>query len=118
MQENILRSIEKTMRYRIRLTIAATQDMDSIFAYIAEESKSVSTAYSIIEKLRQAIFNLEDFPFIFSLIDEEPWKTRGFRKAIVDNYLIIYGVDDLSASVIIYKVVSSRRDIETVLFEI
>ena len=118
MQESILTSMTKQMKYKTRLTKAATRDMDLIFDYISKELKSESSAYKTMDKIKEAILNLEEFPFIFSLMDEKPWKERGFRKAVVGNYLIIYGVDEYSWNVIVYKVINSRMDVNLILNDI
>ena len=31
---------------------------------------------------------LTEFPERFQLIDEEPWKTEGIRKIVVNNFLV------------------------------
>ena len=80
------------MRKKIVLSEAAYYDIDSIFAYISRESKQAA------EKLRLRIYKgikrLQDFPEIGPVISEDdaPGAQRGYRRIVVNPYLVFYRV--------------------------
>ena len=44
------------------------------------------------------------------MIEEEPWRTEGIRKMVVQKFLIYYWVDDDNSRVQVTAVIYGRRD--------
>ncbi len=49
-------------------------------------------------------------PARFSAVDEEPWRSRGYRKMLVKNFIVYYYADDETKTVWVTAVVYGRRD--------
>lgn len=49
-------------------------------------------------------------PERFSIVEDEPWKSRGYRKMPVKNFLVYYYVDEENKTVWVTAVVYGRRD--------
>ncbi|WP_230406824.1 hypothetical protein [Blautia liquoris] len=47
-------------------------------------------------------------PKRMSLVDEEPWHTKGIRKAVVKNFLIYFWVDDANKKVQVFNIVFAQ----------
>lgn len=47
-------------------------------------------------------------PERFSIVEDEPWKSRGYRKMPVKNFLVYYYVDEENNTVWVTAVVYGR----------
>ena len=97
-------------RYEVKITRQAMEQMREIVHYISGELLAPEAAGKLLDKMKEAIDSLSDFPKRYALIDEEPWRTEGVRKVIVKNFLIYYWVDDENHKVQVTAVIYSRRD--------
>jgi len=75
--------------FEVKITKQAQEQMIEIFDYISNELCSPDTAKNLLEKLENDIEALAGFPKKYPLVDEEPWRTKGIRKAGVNNFPII-----------------------------
>jgi toxin ParE1/3/4 len=96
------------MRKRIVLSESAYYDIDSIFAYISQDSKQAA------EKLRLRIYEgiktLPGFPEMGPVIPEEdaPGAQRGYRRIVVNPYIVFYRV--LEDRIVIARVLHGRQN--------
>lgn len=60
-----------------------------------------------------AIMSLEQMPERFHLYDREPWKNRGLHLVPVDNYCVLYIVDNGDMVVSIMRVMYGGRVLES-----
>ncbi|MEW6621800.1 MAG: type II toxin-antitoxin system RelE/ParE family toxin [Bacillota bacterium] len=96
------------MRKRIVLSEAAYYDIDSMFAYISQDSKQAA------EKLRVRIYEgikkLVDFPEIGAVIPEEdaPGAQRGYRRIVITSYMVFYRI--LEDRIVIARVLHTRQN--------
>lgn len=100
------------MTYDVRISEEADIDLRSIFEYIAFELQAPENAAGQLDRLEQNIIGLERLPYRFRKFDREPWHSRGLRIMPVDNYIVLYVVDDDAQAVNIVRVMYGARDIE------
>ena len=81
------------MKYEVKITDEALEDMEKIYEYIANELLAPETAMGQYNRIAEAILTLESFPEKFSLFELEPEHSWGMRRMVVDNYLVCYLVD-------------------------
>ncbi len=103
------------MRYKIRLTDNAIRQMRDTVAYISRELYAPKTAAKWLDKIEKEVASLDYMPKSVPLIDEEPWRSNGIRKATVDNFLIYFWIDDTALVVWVTAVVLGRRNQKDVL---
>ena len=60
--------------------------------------------------MEDTINSLTDMPKRMSLVDEEPWRSEGVRKALVKNFIIYFWVDDENVKVQVIAVIYEKRD--------
>ena len=96
--------------YEVRVTRQALEQMKEIVHYISNDLIAPDAAGNLLDKMKAEITKLSSFPKKQSLIDEEPWRTDGVRKLVVNNFLIYYWVDDENNRVQVTAVIYSRRD--------
>ena len=65
---------------------------------------------SILEKIEKRIQDIMEFPFLYSLIESKKLIEEGVRKSIVDNYVIIYIVNEKLDQIEIVNIMYYRED--------
>ena len=68
-----------------------------------------------LDRLEACIMDLDHMPKRYRQYELEPWKSRGLRVALVDNYLVLYIPDDDTQVVTIIRVMYGGRDVDTQL---
>jgi plasmid stabilization system protein ParE len=62
-------------------------------------------------KIVQKSILIGENPFLFRFCFEENLLAKGYRRAIVDNYLMLFTVDEEERLVVVKSVVYGRRDL-------
>ena len=101
--------------YTIKMTPKAAEDLDNIYKYISEELFAVSSATNILEKIEQGIMVLREFPFSCNYVADEYLKNKGYRKLIVDNYIVFYLIEEEKNQVIIMRALYGKQKYENLL---
>ena len=78
--------------YGVILTPSAQKNLRDIFYYIHYELKAEMAAKSVVGSLEDAINSLNCFPARHSLVEVEPFRSKGLRKMTVKNYLIYFKI--------------------------
>ena len=103
------------MSYKVSIAHEAEVDLQGIYAYITFNLLSPKNAQEQISGLEQAILSLGEFPARHRLVSFEPWKSRGLRVMLCDNFLIFYFVFEEKHEVTVSRVLYGKRDIEKVI---
>ena len=96
--------------YTVKVTKMAYDHMQEIVRYISNELFAPDAANRLLDKFEEAISDLSYMPERHSLVDEEPWRSEGFRKIIVKNFLIYFWIDEHNMRVQVTGVIYGRRD--------
>lgn len=96
-------------QYDVKITDLALADMEAVYDYIANDLQAPDTAMKQYDRIAKEIESLRTFPNRCKLFDSPPERDRGLRRLLVDNYSVIYTVDDESATVL--RVLYSASDI-------
>lgn len=76
---------------------------------------NASVADNLAAGIEKAVMRLEEYPFSGQYVLDEPLKTRGYRKVIVNNYLVFYLVNEAEEQVIIMRILYGARKYQTIL---
>ena len=98
------------MTYKVLIEPEAERDILSIIYYINDILKSPEAAKRIYTKFKKKILSLSDMPERCSLINEEPYKSNGIRKLLVDNYIVFFFVDKKNREVHVFRILYKRRE--------
>ena len=98
------------MEYSVKLTPHAIVQIQETIAYISKVLLVPETARAWSDYLQKEIAGLSTMPERFSAVDEEPWRSRGYRKMLVKNFIVYYYADDETKTVWVTAVVYGRRD--------
>ena len=93
------------MEYSVKLTPHAIVQIQETIAYISKVLLVPETARAWSDYLQKEIAGLSTMPARFSAVDEEPWRSRGYRKMLVKNFIVYYYADDETKTVWVTAVV-------------
>ena len=85
-----------TYKYIIRQTTSFEIELENIYRYLAFTLKEPNTAEKYLNMIIKRIYSLQYFPERYSKIHNS--KNRILRKMPINNYLIIYEVDNNTRS--------------------
>jgi len=94
-----------------RLAPAARDDLDDIWDFVFEESKSEEIANRLLDRIVERFRLLSTYPAIGRSRDQE--LGSGARVFPVGNYLIVYRI--VRSDVLILRVANGRRDLKALV---
>ncbi len=101
------------MNYHVEISEEAKGDMHDIFQYIAFTLLQLNTAAKQIERIEKGIYDLDfmprkhkSYPFL---------KRTDLHMFMVDNYSILYTINDETQEVTVARVLYGRRNIPKIL---
>ena len=95
----------------------ALRDFDDIFNYIALTLQEKDTAAKLLERLRNEIRGLRQFPFAYALVEWEPWRSLGLRKLPVNHFIVYYIAEKDSSTVSVLRILYGARNTEQLFSE-
>ena len=98
------------MRYSVMLTPHATAQIGEAVSYISKVLLVPETAKAWADYLEKEIKSLDTLPERYRRIEEEPWRSLGFRVMVVKNFNVYYFVDDEKKTVWVTAVIYGKRD--------
>ena len=96
-------------RFDIEITHEAIKDLERIYLHIDNNLLAPEKASGQYERITQKIMKLDTMPERCRLIESEPEHSRGLRIMTVDNYSVIYVVED--QRVIVTNILYSASDL-------
>lgn len=113
MAQKFSKNSEKNMieiKHRLKFTPKASQDLDEIYNYITNNLFNESAAETLLEKIEKSIMNLKDFLQLGTFVGDPELKAKGYRKLIIENYIVFYLFNEIEGVVIIMRVLFGRQE--------
>lgn len=98
-------------KYKVKLNPQAFREIDDIFAYIALEKLSPENARGQTDRIWEALKKLENFPQSHQERIEGSYAGKGYRQLLIDNYIVIFRIDEASKTVYVVTVQYQGRNI-------
>ncbi len=98
------------MDYKVIVTKDAHDDVDEDLDYIANRLQNPIAAKNLLDKIEEAYNELAFNPYMYQECSNERLQSKGYRKVVVKNYIIIYRVDDEEKTVYVLRMFYGRRD--------
>lgn len=98
------------MAYNLLISDNANVELEKILLYISENLANPGAAKNFIQQVELCYEHLIDNPFIYSSCHNKELKDKGYRKAIIKNYVMIYRVNKESNKVYILHFFFGRQD--------
>lgn len=99
-----------TENYIVKITSQAERELQEIAHYISHDLKSTNAALHLLDTLENTFASLAQFPHRITLVDDEPWHSKGIRCLPVKNFLVYFWIDEDNMTVQITAVIYSKRD--------
>ena len=99
----------------IKFTPKANEDLKQIYNYISEELFAERAADKLFDKIEKNIMNLGIFPYSCNLVLDETLNKKGYRKLVIDNYIVFYLVNDFEKQVIIMSILYRTQNYKNLL---
>lgn len=100
------------MAYNLIISPSFENDLDDTLNYISNKLYSPLSAQNLLNKAEKIISNINDDPFLYPKCRNESLAQKGYRYAIVNNYLLFYSVDEDTEQINILRFLYSRRSID------
>ena len=101
--------------YKLIPANLAKDDLEHILLYISVDLAAPTAAANFADKVSQCYQNLKNTPFMYEKCRAPRLARKGYRRAVIQNYVLIYRVDESSNTVYILRVFYGARDYEQFL---
>ena len=96
--------------YKVIIDSNAEKDLISILSYISNSLKEPQIAKRIFQFIRKQVLSLNQLPYRFEVINEEPYTSMGIRKIPVENYTAFYYIDEENKTVHVFRILYNRHE--------
>lgn len=97
-------------KYKIKFSKDARNDLIDIYKYISNNLQEPNIAKKLIQKMRKEIYELENSPQMYSIINDNFLKRLEIRKIRVKNYFVFYSINIEESIVEIIRIMYTRRN--------
>lgn len=98
------------MKYDVILSEEAHSDIDSVLHYIVNALKNPVAAKRMLDKIEQVYIDIADNPFMYAYCNNSRLQNDGYRKAVINNYVLIYRVDEVKNIVFVVRFFYGRQN--------
>ena len=98
------------MKYSVFVAASAESDISAAVAYITSALSNPTAADRLIDSVERALMSLSTQPKRYRLLPIERWAGRGFHALAVQNYVLVYRVDDVGRTVTAIRFFHSTQD--------
>ena len=103
------------MEYKLKYAPLYWQGLDGAIYYIANELDNPSAAQRMAEKADKTIRLIEENPLLYPLYHDKAISEKGYRYAIIGNYLLFYKVHENEKVIAIEAFVHGSQDLPNVI---
>lgn len=103
------------MAYKLVAAPLAQQDLDAIFSYLALSLENPSAAAAFANEVEKCYAALEQMPYLYEQCRDPQLAAKGYRKAVIRHYLLIYRVDEAQKTVYLLRFFYGRQNYEVLL---
>lgn len=103
------------MAYKLIITEAAHNDLDEALGYIAGRLANPTAAASLLEQVESCYEQLRAFPFLYEACHDLRLCSLGYRKAVIDHYVLVYHPVEHEQTVYILRFFYGGREYEKLI---
>ena len=96
--------------YEIEFTEDCRDEIREIYKYISENLVAKQAARDLMRKMKNIIMDLAESPKLYMKIEKKDRRKREFRRIVIDNYIILYTIDEDKKTVYISHMYYGRRN--------
>ena len=110
MLEKFLKNGKKNMKYRVKLTDQFLDEFEEICDYISNKLKNIEASSRLRKKVIYNVLLLENSPIMCTEIEKTDRTERQYRRMVVNNYVILYTIDESGKIVYIAHIYYGGRN--------
>lgn len=99
------------VKYQVIIYTQAIEELDCIFEYIKNEKLSFQYAKEQVDRIKKAILNLDTFLQSHQERNEGKYSKKGYRQLLIDNYIVIFKIDESHKTVFVITIQYQGRNI-------
>lgn len=108
--EKFLKNGKRNMEYSIKLADQFLEEFEEICDYISNKLKNIDASNRLRKKVIDNVLLLENSPKMYTKIEKTDRTERQYRRMVVNNYVILYTIDDLEKIVYVVHIYYSKRN--------
>ena len=97
--------------YQVKITPKAIRELNSIYGYIADEKMSPEYAKGQVDRIKNAILNLNTFPHSHQERHEGKYAGKAYRQLLIDNYIAVFRIDESAKIVYVITIQYQGRNL-------
>ena len=101
--------------YKVTISDAADADLDEVIGYIATVLADPQAAASLADKIAACYDDLSRTPYMYSQCLNLRLQALGYRRVSIQNYIMVYRVDEECKTVYILRFFYGPRDYERLI---
>ena len=101
--------------YKVHIETTAITDLGGIADYITNVLKEPKIAVRILSSIEEKILSLDKLPHRHATVQDEPYKSRGVRWMLAENYLVFFVINEKDKLVRVFRVSYNRRNWQNLL---
>ena len=110
MLEKFLKNGKRNMEYSIKLADQFLEEFEEICDHISNKLKNIDAQNRLREKVIYNVLLLENSPQMCTEIENTDRTERQYRKMIVNNYVILYTIDESEKVIYVAHIYYSGRN--------
>ena len=100
----------KKEAYKVEFTNESVEEIKDIYEYISKNLIAKNAAQELMKKIRKSKMNLERLPKIYMKVRTKEKGRREFRRIVINNYIVLYTVDEDKRIIYISHMYYERKD--------
>ncbi len=96
--------------YEIEITKDARVEIEAIYEYISESLENKEATKRLMKKIRDHVMNLAENPKMYMKIEKKNKIKKEFRRMVIDNYIILYSIDEEAKKIYISHMYYGKRN--------
>lgn len=95
----------------MKISPRAIRELDSIYAYIANDKLAPENARGQVERIKNAILKLDKLSQSHQERSEGGYAGKGYRQLLIDHYIAIFRIDEASKTVYVITIQYQGRNL-------
>lgn len=91
-------------KYIVKISPQAYREFAGIYKYIAENLMALAASLRILTEIESTIFSLDMLPYRGAERKIGKYANKGYRQLFVENYTIVYRIDEMKKQIVIVTV--------------
>ena len=98
------------MAYKLTITELASVDLDEIAGYIMIDLAAPKAAIDFLEAFEVCCTYIKENPYSYEASRDPRLLAEGYRRAVINNHIMLYKVFPDRKEVVIYRLFYGRRE--------